>query len=119
MIRLAALLLILGACAPQTAQVGQVSAAPPPPVSPQTCQAAGGVMTKVCRRQVERCVISYKDAGKACTDKAQCQGLCLHDGKAPKPDGSVTGTCQATDNPCGCFKPVEKGKLSDRARCVD
>lgn len=112
---------LLFACSAPAAE--QVVASRPDPktqmdLPPAACQAAGGAITKVCRRQVERCLVPYADAGKACSDDADCQGMCLMANGEAKPEGNV-GTCQKDPDPCGCFFPLEKGRLSDRARCVD
>ncbi|EPX58743.1 hypothetical protein D187_003704 [Cystobacter fuscus DSM 2262] len=65
------------------------------------------------------CVIPYADAGKACRDGDDCQGSCRYtaDGQPPA-DAPVTGTCQVSNDPCGCFATVEDGKLQ-AALCVD
>ena len=88
-------------------------------LAPSACIAAGGSILKVCRRQTERCVMPFKDAGKRCTDGDQCAGDCLFNGPEAKPGEPLVGSCQKTDDPCGCFVPLEDGKVSDMARCVD
>lgn len=115
---IAALLIaaLLTACAP-TAQT------PAPPASPateaQACAAKGGSIQPVCRRQVPACVIRFKDAGKTCQGDADCQGRCLYEGEPPaNPETPVTGRCQTTSNPCGCFAEVEGGRYT-RGVCVD
>ncbi len=102
---------LLAACAPTPPPV----AATPPAAAASSC-AAPGAVEKVCRRQVERCVTPYADAGKQCTDNSQCAGDCLLDGD-PKPEGNV-GACQKDDNPCGCRSPLVAGKVF-KAICVD
>lgn len=102
---------LLAACAPQAAEVGQSA-----PVSEVQACAAPGKVQKVCRRQTDRCVTPYPDAGKRCTDNAECAGDCLADGDT-KPEGNV-GFCQKDDNPCGCRTSLEKGKVA-RSICVD
>lgn len=83
------------------------------------CQARGGQVRPVCRRQLPRCVIRYADAGKQCTDKSQCQGMCLVDGGRPLETGEVAqGRCQEDDDPCGCKIEVKNGKVAG-GRCVD
>lgn len=83
------------------------------------CQARGGQVRPVCRRQLPRCVIRYADAGKQCTDESQCQGMCLVDGGRPLETGEVAqGRCQEDDDPCGCKIEVKNGKVAG-GRCVD
>jgi hypothetical protein len=56
------------------------------------CTKAGGVLKKIGMAQTEVCAIPYSDAGKRCSDKADCLGVCVAsyadgDGKA------TSGTC--------------------------
>ena len=103
-----------------------VSCAPtPPPITPSTgpdvaaCAAKGGTVRPICRMQRPACVITYADAGKTCSDKADCQGRCLYRGEPPADDAAaVTGQCQATSDPCGCFTTVVKGQVGP-GMCVD
>ncbi|MBR7619162.1 hypothetical protein JKL49_07140 [Phenylobacterium sp. 20VBR1] len=109
----AALALVMVSCAP----------APPPPISTgpdvAQCTAKGGTVRPVCRMQNLACVISHTDAGKTCSDKSDCQGRCLYTGEAPAdPATVVTGQCQATSDPCGCFTTVVKGHVGP-GMCVD
>jgi hypothetical protein len=64
------------------------------------------------------CVIPYADAGKACTDGDQCQGDCRYGDGKPPANGTVTGQCQRSNDPCGCFSTVEGGRIT-AALCVD
>jgi hypothetical protein len=57
-------------------------------------------------------VYGYSDAGKKCSEKTDCQGLCTYKGPALPLGESVTGTCQVDNQPCGYRFWVEKGKLS-------
>jgi hypothetical protein len=55
------------------------------------------------------CVIPYPDAGKACKDGSECEGLC----KAA-PDAVIgaeaTGTCQKdTHDIYGCYDEIKAG----------
>ena len=111
----AALAFVMVSCAP----------APPPPIITSTgpdvaqCTANGGTVRPICRMQNPACVIAYADAGKVCSDKSDCQGRCLHQGDAPTdPAAAVTGQCQATSDPCGCFTTVVKGHVGP-GMCVD
>jgi hypothetical protein len=110
---------LLAACAPTPAP------ADPQPVpvaqgpDAKACAARGGRIQPVCMRGLPVCVIPYADAGKTCRDKADCQGRCLYQGERPAdPEAPVTGLCQATSNPCGCFAEVEHGRYL-RGLCVD
>lgn len=77
-------------------------------------------MMAVGRLQSMQCVISYADAGTVCTDGDQCEGDCRIEEQSPHPmEGtSVTGRCQATSAPFGCFTRVEDGKAA-ATLCVD
>lgn len=113
---LVASLALLAACAP---------AAPPAPpaagqasLDPAQCSAAGGTVKPVCRLQRPQCVISYPDAGKACTDGSQCgSGKCVTDRDAA-PGAPAQGVCKADNDPCGCVTPVVNGKVG-AGLCVD
>lgn len=75
---------------------------------PDTCTAQGGAFGKVCTLSEYTCVTPYPDAGKACTDGAECVGECLADGSA-EPGAETSGACQTDDKPCGTFIRVTKG----------
>lgn len=80
------------------------------------CAASGGDYRPVCRRGLPMCVTPYKDAGKPCTDNDQCEGQCRYEGDPP-PNASLTGQCQADNQPCGCSTSLAKGKPT--TICVD
>lgn len=107
---LAALLLV--GCAP-TAE----PAAPTAASLAAACSAKGGTIQPVGRAQIPTCVTPYADAGKACTDKSQCQGQCVLEGNL-EAQGEVTGACQKTDRQFGCYARVINGKATG-AICVD
>jgi hypothetical protein len=108
--------LMLSACAAPSAQ----QAAEPAP-SAQTlaaqCSAKGGSIQPVGKAQIPTCVVPYADAGKACTDKSQCEGACILEGNL-EPASDVTGQCQKTNRQFGCYAKVVNGK-STGAICVD
>jgi hypothetical protein len=82
------------------------------------CEGHGGVFKRVGRAQVEVCAVPYADAGKTCSDKSDCIGVCI---ASYSEGGSQTGagTCQTDNAPLfGCYSLVEKGVLRS-ARCVD
>lgn len=103
---------LLAGCAP-TAQ-------PAPPTAEtlaSACSAKGGTIQPVGKAQIPTCVTPYADAGKACTDKSQCQGQCVLEGNL-EAQGEVTGACQKTDRQFGCYARVINGKATG-AICVD
>jgi len=89
----------------------------PHTLNAQQCQAAGGTMRPVCMMGTVQCVVPYADAGRPCRDGDDCQGACRAESMEPS-RGPVTGRCQATSDPCGCFANVEDGRV-DAALCVD
>jgi hypothetical protein len=105
---------LLTACAPS-------APAPTPLTASQgieaACAARGGKIQNVGRIQMPTCVIPFADAGKSCTDKAQCQGDCILEGNF-EDKGSVTGQCQKSNVQFGCFAKVVNGQAT-RAMCVD
>lgn len=103
---------LLAACAP-------AAPAPTPTaeVSQAACTAGGGVIQRGGKLQLPTCVRPYADAGKACTDKAQCEGACILEGNL-EPQASVTGQCQRTSVQFGCFARVVDGKTTG-AICID
>lgn len=106
-------LLALGACAPSAVEAPAVSS------EAAACAARGGVMRPVGRAQSVRCIVRYADAGRACTDAAQCQGECLasSDGE-PDQAGVVHGVCSADSNRFGCRTVIRDGKARPTI-CVD
>jgi hypothetical protein len=88
-------------------------------LSPTACAARGGTMTPVGRMQTMQCVVTYGDAGKACTDGAQCQGDCRADPAVTLREGqSARGVCQASSNRFGCFTTIKGGK-AEATLCID
>lgn len=83
------------------------------------CAAEGGKMQRVGRMQTLQCVLQYPDAGKTCSDAAQCQGECRVSGSVIVEEGrSVEGQCTADSSPFGCYTRVENGRAT-AAICVD
>lgn len=103
---------LLAGCAP-TAQ----PAAPTAETLASACSAKGGTIQPVGKAQIPTCVTPYADAGKACTDKSQCQGQCVLEDNL-ETQGEVTGACQKTDRQFGCYARVINGKATG-AICVD
>lgn len=103
---------LLTACAPSTP-----APAPTAQSAEASCAARGGSMQPVGRLQRSTCVVPYADAGKSCTDKAQCQGACIADGNAES-QNAVAGQCQKTNVQFGCFAKIVNGK-STGTLCID
>ena len=103
---------LLAACAP--------SAPGPQPTAQSadaSCAARGGSMQPVGRIQRPTCVVPFADAGKTCSDKADCQGACIADGNAES-QSATTGQCQKTNVQFGCYAKIVGGK-STGTICVD
>jgi hypothetical protein len=64
------------------------------------------------------CVRPLPDGGKACTDKADCEGRCLNAG-TPLPTGTAaSGTCQREEPLGGCWQEVTGGRAT-QAWCAE
>lgn len=103
---------LLAACAP-AAQ----TPAPAAQSADASCAARGGAMQPVGRLQRPTCVVPYADAGKTCSDKADCQGACIAEGNL-EAQGATTGQCQKTNVQFGCYAKIVGGKATG-AICVD
>jgi len=103
---------LLAACAP-AAQ----APAPAAQSADASCAARGGTMQPVGRLQRPTCVVPYADAGKTCSDKADCQGACIAEGNL-EAQGATTGQCQKTNVQFGCYAKIVGGK-STGAICID
>lgn len=91
----------------------------PPAEIVQACSAHGGTITKVGRQQCHQCIVSYKDAGKACQDAADCQGTCEHNGEFVAAGLSKqVGQCASNSSPFGCRQVIKNG-VAQPATCVD
>ena len=114
---IAAVALLAAGCAPQA--TGPDAAAPTRSAEASACAARGGEMKQVGRMQSWQCVIAYADAGKRCTDSAQCQGDCRVEGATGVQPGAATaGVCQATSDRFGCNAVVRDGKAGPTL-CID
>jgi len=103
---------LLTACAPTAP-----APSPTAEVSQAACVARGGVIQRGGKLQLPTCVTPYADAGKTCSDKAQCEGACILEGNL-EPQATVTGQCQKTSVQFGCYARVVDGKTTG-AICVD
>lgn len=91
------------------------------------CFREHGRWEQACGRRAYRCVTHYRDAGKACTDAAQCTGRCLVDltetctasgectaASLPEVDQPFVGRCEGDDTGCGSFIEIRKGRAEPR-----
>lgn len=89
--------------------------------NPAACAKAGGTLQPVCRMQKPMCLITFSDAGKSCTDGAQCgSGRCLAENPTASTGGGAgaTGQCSTTNDPCGCYQRIDKG-VAQPTLCAD
>ncbi|MFM5918225.1 MAG: hypothetical protein ACKOOL_11930 [Novosphingobium sp.] len=67
------------------------------------------------------CVPAFKDGGKTCLRKADCEGRCLSDApdnyKQFTTGSPVTGQCESEATMFGCHANVEEGKLTEDYFC--
>lgn len=118
--------LLAAACQPMPADGGRADLVETPaPVQTQAddaaaCAARGGKMLPQGRMQTLRCVVSYADAGRPCTDGDQCQGDCrVEEAEGTPRDGAAAaGRCQANSSRFGCYTTVENGR-AEATICVD
>ncbi|MEO1554695.1 MAG: hypothetical protein AAFR82_12265, partial [Pseudomonadota bacterium] len=82
-----------------------------------TCLKTGGIVERAGLLGAERCTRPFSDAGQVCSDSSQCQGACRTTPNVPA-GSPVTGICQPSDNPFGCFAEVMNG-IAGPGLCVD
>ena len=119
---------LMAACQPMPASAGKTDLAEATPAvqsvagseDAAACRAAGGKMLPQGRMQSVRCVISYADAGRRCTDGDDCAGDCRVEdvANAPAAGTNAVGQCQASSSRFGCYTRVEGGK-AEATICVD
>lgn len=80
------------------------------------CVAQGGFVERAGMLGAERCTMTYSDGGNICIDSSNCEGKCVTGVGGDK--GAVSGQCQKTDNPFGCYSEVLGGKVQP-GLCVD
>jgi hypothetical protein len=127
-ILIAAAAVLMAACQPMPASDGKTDLAEATPAvqsvagseDAAACARAGGKMLPQGRMQSVRCVITYADAGRRCTDGDDCQGSCrIGDvANAPTAGANAVGQCQASSSSFGCYTTVESGK-AEATLCVD
>jgi hypothetical protein len=85
----------------------------------EACIAQEGRWIRAGLRQRLFCLMPMADAGKSCSDGAQCDSRrCQYQGSDKNPTEPVVGTCAADNNPYGCGKSVVQGKYKRRT-CAD
>ncbi len=81
--------IILLSCAPAPSPQGPAHSAE----ALASCQARGGSIAVVGLSVVPSCLIPYPDAGRSCSDSAQCEGLCIAVGTLG-PGRTTRGQCE-------------------------
>lgn len=81
------------------------------------CDSLGGEIQRAGLLGWEHCILPYADAGKTCSDSAECEGRCLVN-EMTDTGTALSGTCQADSNPFGCYTEMEDGEAG-MAICVD
>ncbi len=127
-ILIAAAAVLMAACQPMPASDGPTEFAEMTPAvqavagseDAAACARAGGKMLPQGRMQSVRCVITYADAGRRCTDGDDCAGDCRVEdvANAPAAGTNAVGQCQASSSRFGCYTTVEGGK-AEATICVD
>ena len=132
-ILIAGLAVLIAACQPMPASEGPTEIAAIVPagqtvIGPSVagsedaaaCARAGGKMLPQGQMQSVRCVITYADAGRRCTDGDDCAGDCRVEDVAnpPAAGAPAVGQCQASSSRFGCYTKIEDGK-AEATLCVD
>ena len=91
----------------------------PPQKYLQACTVQGGKFAQQGKLGCYQCVVTYADAGKACTDGSDCQGNCESRGEyADVGTANQTGQCSADSSPFGCHQVINNG-VAESAICID
>ena len=107
------------AAEPTPAPVPDQPATPAPIADEASCKTAGGDWRPICRMQKPACVMTFKDAGKSCTDGSQCEGgKCVAEVTTATPGVASTGKCVTNSDPCGCATLIIDGKTGP-SLCAD
>jgi len=99
-----------------------------PPLNAETqkareteCRAIGGEWSRFGVRDhlcnVYSCAERTTDAGKPCSNRADCEHLCITKA-APKIGAAARGECSAVKTSFGCFTYVDGGRIVGRV-CAD
>ncbi|RAN81692.1 hypothetical protein B5P43_08110 [Bacillus sp. SRB_336] len=87
-------------------------------IDQEQCKSGGGIVREVGMYGTPACVKPFQDAGKACSDKSECRGLCKASERSTVGSRS-TGTCQRdTHDLYGCYNKIERGVVVE-GLCVD
>jgi hypothetical protein len=74
--------------------------------------------------RVPICVTLYADAGRSCSDKADCTGLCILESNPdinpsiPAVGAEAVGQCQRDSALFGCYSEIVGGRITPPI-CVD
>lgn len=100
--------------APVTAPTPPTPPKPPITSEQQKCQVQGGKWEFISRG-VKGCNLSYKDAGRLCTDGKQCSSqVCLAKDRNPRAsEGQCAATTSAIIN--SCMGEIKRGRWHSRA----
>lgn len=101
-----------GNATPIPDQEGKMSA-----IERTQCLTKGGFIERAGLLGYERCTMRYSDGGNICIDSSNCEGKCLATPQDAQTN-TVSGLCQKTDSPFGCYAEVVAGKVGP-ALCVD
>ena len=83
------------------------------------CTAGRGLVSRRGRLGTDYCVTPLADAGKVCSDKADCTGKCIAADAGVPAGTAASGTCQPDNGPLfGCYSTVVGGKAT-AGICVD
>lgn len=82
------------------------------------CEAAGGEIRRDGLAGWEHCIQTMPDAGKSCSDSADCLDRCLIPGGDADIGVVATGQCSQEDRQFGCYQSVEEGR-TEPTICVD
>jgi hypothetical protein len=93
------------------------------------CEKAGGEWIAWCSPSVKRCVMSWPDGGKACTDSSECASkTCMVDlvircdknkqcdepPLIPSTGSAAVGVCKDMDVSCGSYIEIKKGIVQEQ-----
>ena len=85
------------------------------------CDAVGGMWSRFGVRDhlcgIYSCAERTKDGGKPCTNRSDCEHLCVTDAP-PKIGAEAPGRCTAVKTSFGCFTHVDGGRIVGRV-CID
>ena len=81
------------------------------PAERAQCAARHGQVATAGLSGEEMCALPYADAGRRCTDSAQCAGDCRYGGSL-REGARAAGQCQAFQYPYGCRTTIEKGRVT-------